>query len=43
MGQGKEAVPVVIIKNLARVEWTEKTSANDLLISKREDLFSDAL
>jgi len=43
MGQGKEAVPVVIIKNLNRVEWTEKTSANDLLISKREDLFSEAL
>jgi len=43
IGQGKEAVPVVIIKNLARVEWTEKASANDLLISKQEDLFSGAL
>jgi len=43
MGQGKEAVPVVIIKNLNRVEWTERTSANDLPISKREDLFSGTL
>jgi len=43
MGQGNEAVPVVIIKNLGRVEWTEKTSANDLLISKEEDLFSGTL
>jgi len=43
MGQGKEAVPVVIIKNLGRVEWTEKTSANDLLISKEEDLFTGTL
>jgi len=43
MGQGNEAVPVVIIKNLGRVEWTEETSANDLLISKGEDLFSETL
>jgi len=43
MGQGKEAVPVVIIKNLSRVEWTEETSANDLLISKEEDLFNETL
>jgi len=43
MGQGKEAVPVVIIKNLGRVEWTEETSANDLLISREEDLFSGTL
>jgi len=43
MGQGEEAVPVVIIKNLGRVEWTEETSANDLLISKEEDLFNGTL
>jgi len=43
MGQGKEAVPVVIVKNLSRVEWTEETSANDLLISKEEDLFNETL
>jgi len=43
MGQGKEAVPVVIIKNVGRVEWIEETSSNDLLISKQEDLFSGTL
>jgi len=43
IGQGKEAVPVVIIKNLGRVEWTEETSANNLLISKDEDLFTQTL
>jgi len=43
MGQGKEAVPVVIIKNLGRVEQSENTSANELIISKQEDLFSGTL
>jgi len=43
MGQGREAVPVVIIKNLGRVELTEETSTNELLISKEEDLFSGTL
>jgi len=43
MGQGREAVPVVIIRNLYRAEWTEKASAKDLLISKQEDLFSGTL
>jgi coenzyme F420-0:L-glutamate ligase/coenzyme F420-1:gamma-L-glutamate ligase len=43
MGQGKEAVPVVVIKNLNRVEWTEKSSSKELLISKREDLFTATL
>jgi coenzyme F420-0:L-glutamate ligase/coenzyme F420-1:gamma-L-glutamate ligase len=43
MGQGREAVPVVVIKNLTRVEWTEKSSSRELLISKREDLFSSTL
>jgi len=43
MGQGKEAVPVVIIKNLSRVGWIEKASSNDLLISKEEDMFSGTL
>lgn len=43
MGQGKEAVPVVIIKNLNRVKWIEKASANGLFISKQEDLFSGTL
>lgn len=43
MGQGKEAIPVVIIKGLNRVEWTEKASAEELLIPKEEDLFSGTL
>jgi len=43
MGQGREAMPVVIIKNLNRVEWAEGASAEDLLISKQEDLFSGTL
>jgi len=43
MGQGREAVPVVIIKNLNRVEWVKMASAEDMLISKQEDLFSGAL
>ncbi len=43
MGQGKEAIPVVIIKRLNRVEWTEKASAVELLIPKEEDLFSGTL
>jgi coenzyme F420-0:L-glutamate ligase/coenzyme F420-1:gamma-L-glutamate ligase len=43
MGQGREAVPVVIIKNLNRVKWTEKSSSKNLLISKHEDLFAGTL
>jgi len=43
MGQGKEAVPVAIIKNLNRVEWTTKSSSKELLISKGEDLFAETL
>lgn len=43
MGQGREAVPVVVIKNLNRVEWTEKSYSKELLISKREDLFAETL
>lgn len=39
IGQGKEATPVAIIKNLTRVKWTKETSTKDLLISKQEDLF----
>jgi len=43
MGQGSEAVPVVIIKQLNRVEWTEKSSSEELLMSREEDLFSGTL
>lgn len=43
MGQGREAVPVVIIKHLNRVKWVKRASAEDMLISKEEDLFSGTL
>jgi coenzyme F420-0:L-glutamate ligase/coenzyme F420-1:gamma-L-glutamate ligase len=43
MGQGKEGIPVAIIKNLTRVKWTKETSTDDLLISKQEDLFRGTL
>lgn len=39
IGQGKESIPVAIIKNLTRAKWTKETSTRDLLISKQEDLF----
>ena len=43
MGQGKEAVPVAIIKNLERAEESENSSAEELLISSEEDLFRETL
>jgi coenzyme F420-0:L-glutamate ligase/coenzyme F420-1:gamma-L-glutamate ligase len=43
IGQGKEAIPVAIIKNLTRVKWTKETSTKDLLIPKQEDLFKETL
>lgn len=43
MGQGKEAMPVVIIKNLTRTELSEAFSIEDLSISREEDLFRETL
>lgn len=43
MGQGNEGIPVAIVKNLEKAEPTEKGSIEDLLISKREDLFKGTL
>ena len=43
MGQGKEAMPVVIIKNLTRSELSEGFSIEDLGISREEDLFRETL
>jgi len=43
MGQGREAIPVAIIKNLNRVEESEASSIRDLNISKQEDLFRGTL
>lgn len=42
MGQGDEGTPVAIVKNL-RVQTQEEASAEDLLISRNEDLFKGAL
>jgi coenzyme F420-0:L-glutamate ligase/coenzyme F420-1:gamma-L-glutamate ligase len=39
MGQGREAVPVAIIKKLNRAEPSEVSSIEDLNISREEDLF----
>jgi len=43
MGQGREAIPVAIIKNLNRAEESEASSIRDLNISKQEDLFRETL
>ena len=43
MGQAKEAVPVVIIKNMGRAERSEASSINELAISREEDLFKETL
>jgi len=43
MGQAKEAVPVVIVKNLKRAERSEASSTDDLAISREEDLFKGTL
>jgi len=43
MGQGDEAIPVVIIKNLKGIEMVEDVSASELLISEQEDLFKGTL
>jgi len=43
IGQGKEAVPVVVVKGLTGVRMTEDASAGELFISKEEDLFNGTL
>ncbi len=43
MGQGKEGVPVAIVRNLSRAESSEDSSIEDLDISREEDLFRGAL
>ncbi|UCG45967.1 MAG: coenzyme F420-0:L-glutamate ligase [Candidatus Bathyarchaeota archaeon] len=42
MGQGNEAIPVVIVKNLARVDGGRSALIADLWISREEDLFKNA-
>ena len=41
MGQGKEAIPVAIVKGLNRINFSEKVSSKDLLISEKYDLFKN--
>lgn len=41
MGQGKEGIPVVIVKGLNRIGFGEDSSFTDLVIGEREDLFRD--
>jgi len=43
MGQGREAVPVAIIRNLGRAEPDTAVSIEDLNISGKEDLFKGTL
>ena len=43
MGQGDEGVPVAIVKNVQRAELNETFSAEDLNISREEDLFTGTL
>jgi len=42
-GQGKEGIPVVIIKGLSGIECGENASSSDLSISQNEDLFKNTL
>jgi coenzyme F420-0:L-glutamate ligase/coenzyme F420-1:gamma-L-glutamate ligase len=41
MGQGKEAMPVVIVKGLDKENLSENFSSKDLIISEEEDLFKN--
>jgi coenzyme F420-0:L-glutamate ligase/coenzyme F420-1:gamma-L-glutamate ligase len=41
MGQGREGIPVVIIKGVNRMCASEEASFKDLVIDEREDLFKD--
>lgn len=43
MGQGDEATPVAIIKNLHRAEVENSSSAKEIIVSEDEDLFKGTL
>ncbi len=43
IGQGNEAIPVVIVKGLRKATITEDASASDLYIPEKEDLFKGTL
>lgn len=41
MGQGKEAIPVAVVKGLNRIVFSEDASSRELVISEKEDLFKN--
>jgi F420-0:gamma-glutamyl ligase len=41
MGQGKEAMPVAIIRGVKRATVSESSSSKDLVIGQKEDLFQN--
>ena len=41
MGEGKEAIPVVIVKGLNRINFNDSSSFRDLVIDEKEDLFKN--
>lgn len=43
MGQGSEAIPVAVIKNLYRAEMDESSSTKELAVLEEEDLFRGTL
>jgi coenzyme F420-0:L-glutamate ligase/coenzyme F420-1:gamma-L-glutamate ligase len=43
MGQGKEGIPIVIVKGLKGVKTTQDTSIGDLIMPQQEDLFKGTL
>lgn len=43
IGQGNEAIPVVIVKGLRGITIAEEVSASELYIPKKEDLFTGTL
>lgn len=43
IGQGKEAIPVVIVRGLSGFMLNDNASARDLLMSEQEDLFKGTL
>ncbi len=43
IGQGNEAIPVVVVKGLRGIAITEDASASDLYMSENEDLFKGTL
>ena len=41
MGQGKEAIPVAVVKGLNRIVFSEDASSRELVIGEKEDLFKN--